>query len=220
MDPIYNRTDLPGDIDQSRSNGFGFKSLIATFSIFALVVFSLLAPFSLADQKNSPPPSSVRSGTVNQQKPNVKAQKSKSAAGRITDAAVKAGILSCADRINQITNFLTAEANTGAILYQPPSDPDRRLGSISMGLDLKGGQLAYASESFAPNQVNGCGGMYETVAYWKEGCADVAKRRFSTFKQAGALVNRITVLDGGRGVKVFLMPAGTGCVAIKKEVLN
>ena len=147
-------------------------------------------------------------------------QKSNPTAKRIADAAVKAGVQSCADRINQVTNFLTTGNRSGAILFEPPSTPDKRLVSISLGLAMKGGKVAYASESFAPNQANGCGGMYETVVYWADGCTDVAKQQFSTFKKYGVLVNSITVLDGGAGVRVFLMPAGTGCVAIKKEVLN
>jgi len=154
-----------------------------------------------------------QSETKPEQKPNSRAK-------LITDAAMQAGVQSCADRVYQVTNFLTANSRSGAILFEPPADPDKRLVSISLGLAMKGGQIAYASESFAPNQANGCGGMYETVVYWEAGCGDVAKDRFSVFEKHGVLVNSIVVLDGGPNVKVFLVPAGTGCMAIKKELLN
>jgi hypothetical protein len=147
-------------------------------------------------------------------------QKANSVALGLKAAMKKAGVTSCADRVNQVTDFLTSNNESGAITFPPPSEPDRRLLSFSLGLKTPDGKVAYASESFAPNQANGCGGMYETVVYWESACADVAKRQFSTFKSHGLLVNNITVLNGGTGVRVFLMPAGTGCVAIKKEVLN
>jgi hypothetical protein len=183
----------------------------AQYRIITIVLLSfyLFVAFAAAAEENRLSPETVQP----EQKPTPSAK-------NITDAAVKAGVQSCADRINQVTNFLTTGNRSGAILFEPPTTPDKRLVSISLGLAMKGGRVAYASESFAPNQANGCGGMYETVVYWAEGCADIAKSQFSAFKKYGVLVNNITVLDGGPGVRVFLMPAGTGCVAIKKEVLN
>lgn len=190
-------------------------SLITVVQLFLLV----LAPFSLAADKipdnsgkGSPPLVSALEPR-SEQKPNPAAQS-------VTEAAVKAGIHACADRVNQVTNFLTTGIQSSAVLFEPPSDPDERLVSISLGLAMGGEQVAYASESFAPKQVNGCGGVYETVVYWEAGCAELAKRQFARFKNKGVMVNSITMLDGGVGAIFFLMPAGTGCVAIKKQVLN
>lgn len=202
------RTDRESIVSQiSRRRliaGGRFRESAAILIAFILLALFMFEPFALAAEKDSSAP----------------AQSGNPAVSAITQAAVKAGALSCASRINQVTNFLTAGSRSGAILFEPPSDPDKRLVSISLGLAMKGGKIAYASESFAPNQANGCGGIYETVVYWEAGCADVAKNQFSVFKNYGVLVNSIIVLDGGAGVRVFLMPAGTGCVAIKKEVLN
>jgi hypothetical protein len=176
---------------------------------FLLLSFYLLMTFTAAAEESRPPLA-----------PAQPEQTSSPTAKRITDKVARVGAHSCADRINQVSNFLTTDSRSGAIFFEPPSDPDNRLLSISLGLEMKGGQLAYVSETFAPNQANGCGGMYETVVYWEAGCAEVAKQQFSSFKPYGVIVNDIVVLDGGAGVRVFLMPAGTGCVAIKKEVLN
>lgn len=189
----------------------------AVITLISLTVFMfvlhLSMPLAVAAERSGTAPAAAKAEAQPQQKPNPSAR-------NITDAAVKAGVKSCADRVHQMTNFLTANNRSGAVLMVPPSAPDKRLATISLGLATPGGKVAYASESFAPNQANGCSGMYETVVYWDSGCPDVAKKQFSTFKEAGILVNSITVLDGGSTMKVFLMPAGTGCVAIKKEVLN
>ena len=104
-------------------------------------------------------------------------------------------------------------------MFLPPNNPDRQLISVSMEIPLKDSS-AYASASFAPNQANGCGGMYETVVYWPQKCDVVANKNFGALKKIGALYKTIYVRDGGVSTKIFLIPAGTGCVSIKKEVIQ
>lgn len=138
----------------------------------------------------------------------------------ITQAAVTAGVLTCTSRINQVANFLTAGSQgTGAILFVPPAAPDQELVSVSLEIPMSNAPSAYASASFAPNQVNGCGSLYESVVYWPAMCVEVAEKNFAKFKQIGLLAKSITMLDGGPLVKIFLLPAGSGCVSIKKEVV-
>ena len=140
---------------------------------------------------------------------------------KITQAADKSGVKACTGRINQVANFLTAGTlGFGAMLLLPPNNPDQQLVSVSMEIPIKGASSAYASASFAPNQANGCGGMYETVVYWPQKCDVVANKTFGALKKIGALYKTIYVRDGGVTTKIFLMPAGTGCVSIKKEVIR
>lgn len=139
----------------------------------------------------------------------------------ITQATDKAGMKACSGRINQVANFLTAGTpGVGAMLFLPPNNPDKQLVSVSMEIPINGASSAYASASFAPNQANGCSGMYETVVYWPQKCDVVANKNFGALKKLGALSKTVYVRDGGVTTKIFLMPAGTGCVAIKKEVIR
>lgn len=137
----------------------------------------------------------------------------------ITNAALKSGVNACAGRIEQVANFLTADSQSSAVLFLPPSLPDQRLVSTSIEVENKNGPLAYASASFAPGMANGCGGMYETVVYWSASCDQVAMRSFSKLKRIGVISRSIVILDGGISTRIFLMPAGVGCVSIKKEVV-
>ena len=140
-------------------------------------------------------------------------------ANTITQAALKNGVRTCAGRINQITNFLTAGAKGGGfVIIYPTNNPDRQMTSVSMEIPIKD-NTAYASASFAPGQENYCGGMYETVVYWPQTCSEVADKQFGKFKRAGTLSKNIYIRDGG-ATKVFLMPAGTGCISIKKEMVR
>lgn len=142
-----------------------------------------------------------------------------SGANAITQAAVRSGVLNCVSRINQVTNFVGAGTSTsGAVLFVPPAQPDQRLAALSM--EVRNGALtSYVSANFAPNQANGCGAVYDAVTWWPDSCDTVANRSFGTLRKIGAVQREIVVLDGGQATKVFLMPAGKGCVSIKKEVV-
>lgn len=141
-----------------------------------------------------------------------------SASNAVTQAAVQQGVLSCASRINQVTNFLGFNAQSGALLMVPPGQPDQRLLPVAIENVTETGP-AYLSATFAPNQANGCGVTYDAIVYWTMNCEIVAVKQFGFVQKVGKLKKDITVLDGGVATKVFLMPAGSGCVSIKKEVV-
>mgnify|MGYP001574144404 CR=1 FL=1 len=186
-----------------------FKEIKATMSCAGInfILFILLIPiqFAFAAEKDDAPPPQPVNPSVNP----------------ITQAVVKAGALSCAGRINQVINFLIAGSKeSGAQVYVPAVEPDRKMVSVSLEIQNENMPAIYAGAGFAPNQANGCGAMYEAVAYWNMKCADAAAKQFAGLKKIGALRKEITVLEGGPGVTVFLMPAGSGCVSIKKEVVQ
>lgn len=137
----------------------------------------------------------------------------------VTQAAVQQGALSCAARINQVSNFLGFGPQAGAMLMMPASHPDQRLIPLAMEMPTGDAGSAYISAAFAPNQANGCGATYDAVVYWSQKCEAVAAKQFAGLKRTGQMKTNITMLDGGPATKVFLMPAGSGCVSIKKEVV-
>jgi len=136
----------------------------------------------------------------------------------VTQALVSQGVLACASRINQVTSFLGNGNQLGATLLGIPGQPDQRMVSVSMELLSPDKTSAYASASFAPNQANGCGAVYEAVIYWPQSCDAVAARQFPQAKKLKVLQKSIQSLESGPA-KVFLMPAGSGCVSIKKEIV-
>ncbi|NVN99772.1 MAG: hypothetical protein HXX17_10640 [Geobacteraceae bacterium] len=136
----------------------------------------------------------------------------------ITQAAFQKGVLNCAARINQVTNSVGFNSKAGAVLLTPPNQIDQRLIPVAMEIPMDQG-FAYVSATFAPNQANGCGATYDGVIYWQKPCSDIAATQFAGMKATGKINSEIAILDGGVATKVFLMPAGSGCVSIKKEVV-
>lgn len=137
--------------------------------------------------------------------------------GPVAQGAAQDGIRRCLPRIDQVVNFLSAGAQTGAMIFAPPVDADNRLTAVVLEV-LGSNGLSYIDTSYAPNS-NACDAMYQTVTYWTDSCDKVAQVAFPSFKKAGPIRQYIAVLDGGSSAKVFLMPAGAGCISVKKEVL-
>lgn len=133
----------------------------------------------------------------------------------VTQAAVKLGIFSCLKRINQVTTFLTANAKSGVLILPSKDQPDQHIFSASFEILPSDDSIIYASASFFPNN----DAVYDTVQYVDKTCEELEKTAFKDLKRKSVLKKNIILLDGGT-VKVFLMPAGNGCVVIKKEVLR
>jgi len=137
----------------------------------------------------------------------------------VTQAAVKAGELACASRINQVVTFLTANAKSSAFLFLPPKQPDQSIFSVSLGLEANNRAPRYASASFAPTTNGLASAVYDTVEYVPQSVSEVETKILKNLKRKGTLGKDIVILDGGP-VTVFLMPAGSGCIVIKKEVVQ
>lgn len=142
----------------------------------------------------------------------------KPALNGLAQAATNVGVVNCVGRIQQVTDFLTANTKSGAYLFTAPKEPNRHL--VSTSLEIRSGAISsYASASFAPVGSSGCGALYETVVYWGNTCDEVAKGAFTGFAPGGKLGDTVNMLEGGPSLRVFLMPAGQGCLSIKKEVI-
>ena len=133
----------------------------------------------------------------------------------VAEAAVKLGVLSSVSRINQVSSFLTANNKTGIFIFKPQNQPDQHIFSTSFELIRNDNSTLYASASFFPNQ----DAVYDTVEYVEKSCEELEKSVFSNLKRISVIKENVIILDGG-AVKVFLMPAGSGTIVIKKEVVQ
>ena len=167
-------------------------------AIYLLLLIFLFSDLSIAEQA----PASVKAPAANS----------------LTQALGHWGVKNCSERVNQLSGFVGYNNSSAAMALMPPSQVNDRMIPVAMEIPTENG-AAYVSASFAPNQANNCGATYDAVVYWEQGCTDIAENQFKAYKNIGALGKALTMLDGGIATKVFLMPAGSGCVSIKKEVV-
>ncbi len=163
------------------------------------------------NQHSSPPGAAATEGN----QPPAAPQPVNPSVSAVTEAAVKLGVLSCVGRINQVATFLTTNTQSGVFIFPVQKQADQHIFSTSFELLRPDNSTIYASASFFPNQ----DAVYDTVEYVNTGCEELEKTVFKNLKRVGVLKKNIILLDGG-AVKVFLMPAGSGCVVIKKEVVQ
>ena len=192
-------------------------SLTASVLVTGLLLSACAKDFTLSDDKGTPPTAATTT-TPTQTVAKKPPAENPGPLNAVAQAAQKAGLTDCLGRINQVSNFLTAGAQqSGASLSISPQAPNERMASLAF--EIKSPQvLSYASADFAPLP-SGCSATYEAVTHWQNNCKDVATKGYAQLKLIGAIQNNILVLEGGPQLRVFLMPAGKGCVAIKKEVV-
>lgn len=103
---------------------------------------------------------------------------------------------------------LTAVSTTGAAMFSPSLDSRDAAGPH------------FVSAFLAPNSRGGCDAGYDDVRYWPKSCADLAAHELAALgvlKPLGAVVSTFVM---GPNQHVYLMPAGPGCVTIRKELLS
>ncbi len=89
-----------------------------------------------------------------------------------------------------------------------------QLFSVSLEADHPGATV-YSSASFAPVDA-GCSGSYDIVRYVEASCEAVAGKYFPKDQSAGRIRDNITVYKLGPTARAFLLPAGSGCLTIRK----
>jgi hypothetical protein len=137
----------------------------------------------------------------------------------VAQAAANAGAVECMGQINRLSHALTANARSGAFLFMHPNEGAQRLTSVSFEVAAQD-TVAYSTASFTPVVGGGCQALYEAVVYWEKPCEEVARTAFSTLKPTKALMKDIQILaDPKSQQRAFLMPAGKGCVSIKKDLI-
>jgi hypothetical protein len=118
-----------------------------------------------------------------------------------------------------VTSHLTSKNEYGAYLFMPQENPDESLFSSSLEIVLGDSSSAYASTSFITIPGQNTEAVYDNVQYVPKSPKEVRATIFKGIVNEHILKKNIIVLDAGN-VKVFLMPAGQGCIVIKKQVLR
>lgn len=141
------------------------------------------------------------------------------AANPVAQAAREQGVKACLQRIGQTSNALTqGAAAAGSVVFPAGDKPDQQIFSNSFEL-LQPSSLSYVSMNYAPDSV-ACNFSYETVQFWHTNCQQTAANSFKGAKPLGLMKQQINVLEISASARVFLMPAGNGCVSIKKQVVR
>ena len=130
--------------------------------------------------------------------------------------AREAGVGHCLPVVETLSNFLIGTARHGTDDVWATTNTDQQLYTTTIERsDRQGIQLS--SLSVAPVAAGGCSAVYEQVQWFDSSCLVVAQEIYGNFTYKGVLADKVAVLGGP--ASVYLYPAGSGCLAIKKEVI-
>lgn len=180
-----------------------------------LIAATLLCSSSVALAQNA-----SKAKPAPQQSPQAQTVAQQPVTNPYVEQAQRGGITQCLSRINQITTFVTNASRHQGIVQLPPRAKINQ-GMINNAIAVNtGNNTSVVSTYFAPGTApNECNGAYSAVTYWNASCTLVAKNNFATFPAKDSLMQAVAVLDGGPNVRVMLLPAGSGCISIKQEIV-
>jgi len=132
----------------------------------------------------------------------------------------KIGAFSCAERANQIGNFLTGNIQPELVVQIPKDNPNNRLLMSTLILPTQDNQSVIASVALAPSQANGCGGSYHTVYFANGSCAKNIAEKYQNIKFQPINKSSSSIAIVNRALWIIAMPADKGCVFIKEEIVE
>ena len=180
-------------------------------AIIALAIMVFFAPMTSAQQARvptaRPADSTVSRGMGDASTPSQ----------QLLEAMQQVHLTQCAARVQQVTNFLF-DGQPARFTVQPLGpDADRWPTVIIVeSADPAGGRTRFSTLMVAPN----CAGMYQQVIYWPQACSVIRTRVFASFTGDRVLFRDVRVSDAGPALQVYLIPAGSGCMSIKKELFR
>ena len=126
-------------------------------------------------------------------------------------------LTACAQRVQAAMSFLF-DGQPARFVAQPLGPDSDRWPTVFIieSADPAGGHTRLSTLTVAPD----CAGLYEQVIYWSEPCSTVKTSVFAKFTGEHAMMREVKVSDDGPALQVYLMPAGAGCVSVKKELFR
>ncbi|MFV0644860.1 MAG: hypothetical protein ACK5NN_10235 [Sphingomonadaceae bacterium] len=144
---------------------------------------------------------------------------SQSPADRVRTALAGAGITACAPAIERAARFLFEDGD-GNFTIQPLA-PDVNRWPVVLTMESRHageGGTRLSVVTIAP--AGSCSGSYEQIISWSKSCDAVKSGVFADFKSERVLYQGVRQSELTPGIQLYLMPAGNGCVSVKKELIG
>jgi hypothetical protein len=131
------------------------------------------------------------------------------------------GVSQCLGGVSYLSGFLTAGMSANWLLTRGSVNADEELFAATIvGQETSSGLRGISNLYAAPVWGGGCNTAYESTIYIEAPCPQARDTVFPTFTtpiDLGSTVVDAFTTERGTG-RLFLMPAGPGCVAVKSEI--
>lgn len=146
-----------------------------------------------------------------------------SPAQRLDQAMAQLGVQRCLPVFQQAGPFLFEGAPANFVVQ--PLGPDVNRWPVAVTIEgnhpatvKTPAQTRLTTLIVAP--AGSCSGLYQQVIYWPQPCPALKAKVFAAFVNDRPLLARVRQSEANPGLQLYLMPAGTGCVSVKKELIG
>jgi len=138
---------------------------------------------------------------------------------RLGAQLARAGVKRCAPIVRAVAAFVTENSNAAFVVRSLGASPDTSPVSVTVeSAHASLGTTRYATITVVPSE--SCAGFYEQTIYWAAACPAVKAQNFANFPATRPLLRNIQQSALSQNVSLQLMPAGQGCISIKKELFR
>jgi hypothetical protein len=173
-----------------------------TRAVFAVWLCAAASPIHAQQAADPPPAQNMQTNVTN----------------AVTQAAVSLGVLTCAARVQQVTQFLGMSQDTRVSIRRPVNPPDLNSFSVAMSVATDG-TTGLALAEFFPSQ-SGCKASYSITVNLAQSCETLRDTGFPGMNLESPLSENIQGLNGPNSMRVFLIDIGAACTVIKTETLD
>lgn len=138
---------------------------------------------------------------------------------RLTQQLTKAGVKRCLPIVQTVGKFLIESGEAAFVVRSLGTNGDTSPVMVTIESSHPSlGTTRYSTVTVVPAE--SCAGYYEQSIYWAQACTAVRATNFANFPAPKALQKNIMTSTASPTVSLYLMPAGQGCLSVKKEIFR
>jgi hypothetical protein len=138
---------------------------------------------------------------------------------RVAQAIGRAGVKRCHQIMAHVAKFLIENGDAGYTIKILGDNPDAAPAMLTLETTHASlGTTRYATVITVPNDK--CAGYYEQSIYWAAPCPQVKAANFGNFPAVRPLLRGIGVSEPSAQLQLSFVPAGQGCMTVKKEIFR
>lgn len=158
-------------------------------------------------------------GIASAQEVEKSAEKANSIKSKFATTVIQLGVLRCADRADQVSNYLSRSGKEVVVVDRLAQGQSSEMVTATMLIPIESDDYATAEISLFPTE-SGCSASYAATVYSKDSCSTAEKKYFGDLKFTALekLPYKLVMINAN--ARVLSRQLSTGCSLTKHETIR